>query len=380
MRENSQPDTRPFYKKKRFYFLALFVLILLLEPGNEPIAILCVIVFFLPKIISSLSSKSEDKITDNEIKITDEQINQQFNFEIKVSRNKEIPELQGDYAKAVFLWRFDGVNPVFATADSYPRYFLYECGITDAIEYHKKLVKEGYFRLCSENELLSLINDKKRKRVASRYKEYLDKHETLYCLSEKGKDFLDKHDGYVQIHRHSKWDITWQEYDKNYKPGLSFFDVVWDILNKRALLDKENFGRCDYYAMYEILVEEGKRKDALRMFLKVIYIDFSGIDYYKFRSWDIDDFDDFDKDPLESFDSHVVVLPSFVETVQSYADVYEDKIIDDIYEYKLPIQMVDKNLFKKIIHSVIDGKYDIEDVKKELKTAYIDMVKNLGNT
>jgi len=48
---------------------------------------------------------------------------------ISVQHNEsEIPPLQGDYAKTVFLWAFSKPSPI-RKADDYAAYFLYECGI-----------------------------------------------------------------------------------------------------------------------------------------------------------------------------------------------------------------------------------------------------------
>lgn len=67
MGKNSQPDTRPFYKKKRFYFLAFIILIVLSAANGDTTATVvcvCIIVFFLPLTILLLGLGPKNKIAD----------------------------------------------------------------------------------------------------------------------------------------------------------------------------------------------------------------------------------------------------------------------------------------------------------------------------
>lgn len=70
--------------------------------------------------------------------------------------NPEIAPLQGDYAKAVFLWAFSKPHPI-RDDGNYASYFLYECGIRDCVKYHKKLLKEGYLIEAEPGEALELF-------------------------------------------------------------------------------------------------------------------------------------------------------------------------------------------------------------------------------
>ena len=65
-----------------------------------------------------------------------------------VTNNPDIPPLQGDYAKAIFLWAHSKASPI-KDNDSYARYFLYECGIRNAAKYHRELITAGYFEEAS---------------------------------------------------------------------------------------------------------------------------------------------------------------------------------------------------------------------------------------
>ena len=156
-------------------------------------------------------------------------------------KSPEIPPLQRDYAKAVFLWAFSKLQPI-RDDGYYASYFLYECGIRDRVKYHKKLIKEGYLIEAEPGEALELlklpelkdmlrelnlpISGKKAvliERILDNAEEgFLNAHvpETVYKLSSEGAAFLQTHDAYVQIHRNKNRGISWQAYDRYAKPGI----------------------------------------------------------------------------------------------------------------------------------------------------------------
>ncbi len=73
--------------------------------------------------------------------------------------NVEIPPLQGDYAKAVFLSVYSKASPI-KEASAYQGYLLYECGIRDCPAYHKALIDEGLLAPSSiRNRVASLKVD-----------------------------------------------------------------------------------------------------------------------------------------------------------------------------------------------------------------------------
>lgn len=191
-----------------------------------------------------------------------------------VKEEYPIPQLQGDYAKTVFLWANQKVS-VVKTQKDYAKYFLYECGIKDAPTYHKNLISEGYFKETSMEVKLSVLKvtnlkeilksveqpaygkkDELIKRVIQYVPmEMLEKicPEKTYQLSDKGKHFLEMHKECVLLHKYSRWEVSWQEYSKNHKDGESFYDTMWRIFNQRILKDTRLFGRGEYYNMYQLL-------------------------------------------------------------------------------------------------------------------------------
>ena len=338
--------------------------------------------------LSKLFSK---KVDTPEIKVT---IGSKVNTD---PSTPDIPPYQGDYAKAIFLWAHDKASPVRGD-DDYARYFLYECGIAKPAVYHSKLIQEGYFtkapvsavlgslKLPELKEILSSIGQSTTGKkevlieriIANSDTQMLDSicKEELFVLSEVGKTFLSQHNDYVQLHKHKTWGIEWREYDANYRAGLSFYDVVWGILNRRILQDKKNFGRGEYLFMYQLLAEEGKKERAIEMLLRVLYIDLSGVlgmscyQMYKTGFYT-------KKELLEYFNVAIMLAPGIINPISEYKDFYSDEMVDRIYDQKLPVQICDRKLFLTLVHSVLDGTYDESVIEKKLKTAYNKFVQEL---
>lgn len=309
----------------------------------------------------------------------------------------KIPKYQGDYAKAVFLSVHQKPSPIKEPFE-YQSYLLYKCGIKDAPEYHRTLISEGYLQESTDIEKLNALKvvdlkeilreanqpvsgkkDALIQRILSNCNvdSIIKSHcpNVLYSISEKGRDFLNNHDDYVQLHRNPDWGISWKEYDSKKRANLSFNDNIWAILNKKSLKSK-SCGRNEYHSMYRLLVSEGNRPKALKMLLRLLYMDVSGIDGIEFIKtyqggiWDKDEL-------LDSFDVTIMVEPEFVNTLSEYTDLYTDALVDDIYEWKLPIQICDKQLFLDIVHAGLLGKYNKEFYEHKLEIAFKKAVEKL---
>lgn len=309
----------------------------------------------------------------------------------------DIPALQGDYAKTIFLWAHAKAAPIKKN-EEYARYFLYECGIRNAANYHKKLVSEGYFIEASVESRLAFLKVTELKEILTELSQPVSgKKEALihrivevaddatikkyvpivlYELSDCGKKFLEKNNDYVLIHKHKNWGVDWKEYDQLHKPGFSFYDTMWGIFNKRLSKDTQHFGRNEYLNMYQLLKEEGKRLPALEMLLRVLYIDLSGVEgksVYELYKQGIYT----KKEAVEYFNVAVMLAPGIVHPISEYKDIYTDSLVDKLYEQKLPVQICDKALFLTIVHSIINNEYDEEATEMMLKREYKKLIEKI---
>ena len=304
--------------------------------------------------------------------------------------DENVPQEQGDYAKTIFLWIHDNASPA-RKDDEYSLYVKNECGIVEPSRYHSSLVQEGYFVPASSYAKLNTLKVVQIKKLLSDFampvsgkKDVLINRlmttltsddmlnlfpSEIYELSEKGRTFLDEHYDYVLLHKHKTWNIDWVEYDKFRESGHSFYDTVWEILNKRALNDRFLFGRSQYFHMYELLQEEGKNEQALQMLLKVLYLDLSGVcGMHYFRAYRDGMFD---KDYLRSiFPSVITLAPGIVDRISKYKDLYNDAMVEELFELSLPVRVCNKQNFLSLVYSIICGSFDMDMAEKMLRDEY----------
>ena len=197
----------------------------------------------------------------------------------------------------------------------------------------------------------------------------------MYTITAKGKLYLDNNQDYIRLHKHRDWDINWKEFDIHKKPGYSFSDTVWEIFNER-ILKSSDFGRSQYYMMYQLLLEENKRKQACRIILHVLYLDLSGV---------------YSRDALRLYKSGILkkdelygtlsVTPFFTPFVicpiVELKDVFDIKYIDRIYEHRLPFNICNKELFIEIVESLIYGTFDEVYYTKRLEEQCKKLVASL---
>lgn len=161
----------------------------------------------------------------------------------------------------------------------------------------------------------------------------------------------------------------WKEYDAHKIPGRSYYDTMWAIFNEQLVQNPQGYGRFQYYCMHQLLCEEGKRDRALQMLLRVLYLDFSGVEILRYQDLYRQGIYN-QKQMREMFAIAIMIAPGIVNPIRDFSDVYSDEMVDKIYEQKLPVQVCDKKLFLSIVHSVLDGTYDQEVAKEKLKHAY----------
>ena len=307
------------------------------------------------------------------------------------SSSEQIPQYQGDYAKTIFLYKHSRAMPLKKN-DEYQKFFLYELGIRNPRKYHLELIKQGLLiesnlndklEALTVNQLKCLMNDlniavsgakssliEKAKR-SDNVDTIIDKYynNQPFSLSEKGVQFINEHNHYILLWKHKNWSISWQEYDETVRSTQykkSFYDIVWDIFNKR-ILHSTNFGYDGYINMYELLCEENKMPEALQILLLILSLDVSGTIYqppfqsyfYKLMS------------KQELIDkTNVAISEHYIKELPKYKKYIDFEIIDKSYNDKLPIQICDKDLFTKIITEGINETINLKKYNSILTENY----------
>ena len=202
----------------------------------------------------------------------------------------------------------------------------------------------------------------------------IQKHcvEKKYSISEKGKMFLDDHNDYLKIHHHkTNWSIDVVEYEKYKQPGNDFYDVCWTIFNVR-LLESHHFGRSEYLHMSQLFQETGNSCGALEYALKVLYIDLSGYELQHYIDMKRCGF--ISKKDAYHFGAHIMFAPGIINIIIKNMAEFQPGMIDELYNWKLPVQVCSKSLFVEIICSISDGSFDENSVNEKLEKAYSNKI------
>ena len=151
---------------------------------------------------------------------------------------------------------------------------------------------------------------------------------------------------------------------------------MWRIFNQKVKNCSINEGRNIYLNMYQLTREKGNMSDALELLLKVIYIDLSGVE--GMSMYDLCHQNLYTKKDLkEHFMVSVMVPPGNIASLREFENVYDSDMIDQLFEWKLPLNICSIDLFREIIESGIYGIFDEEITEKKLQTAYNKFVDSI---
>lgn len=307
------------------------------------------------------------------------QITIKFNFAIP---EREVPPLQGDFAKTIFLDGFLG--KVTTIPDNYIVYLKYSCGIPDGKNYFRQLMAEGYFREATSREVFNAIKADLLKdfcvqnnlRKSGRKAELAERllaagvayydvlPENYYVVTDKGYEFVTKHKDYLLIKKYEKWNIDWKEYDRCYCGD--FYNTALHIITSRVRKQKrEEFNVSAYLSMYEILMIQEKYEEALEVLLRILYIDYSGTfgnDYIEnlYRTGLKKK-----KEVLESI-NQIFQLDSskvIIQRLQDLKEYYRPCLADELSTMSLPGQIMPYKEYVKIIDCIFDEKYSFDRIE-----------------
>ena len=307
----------------------------------------------------------------------------------------EIPPFQGDYAKAVFLSRYEKYFQLHDD-NKYALYFTYECGITDVNKYHAALFKEGYvidapmykcYEVYTIDELKSLLDElgeiKKGNKgelinriINNSNMKFVQENcpKNVFVLTEKGTSFVSEHEDYIKLHKYLPEYVS--EFINNYNEKNSFYDTVEKIISEWMNSNKKNLVSYGYRKLSKAYADDNDREHSLEMLLRMIYVDLNGITGHAYISLYIDHA--YGEEKLKELFSDIVRLNTDdILSIDKYKDIYNDSIVHNIYKQELPIHICDEQLFIYIINSILDGTYNEDVVQNKLKKAFNKMIEEL---
>lgn len=310
-----------------------------------------------------------------------------------------IPEYQGDYAKAVFLWGHKKGSHEIGK-DSFARYIVYECGIEEPIDFQKKMIEEGYLEEDSMAVALESLSGEKLKNIATELNvatsgrkskvverilgaasmDYLNNICPRTCsITEKGRSFVKEHDDYVQIHRHKVYGVDWEEYDsvKMQNPGFGFCETMEKILLKRASEDEMYLGSGYYHFLSELLYEYQKPAKATRYLLQRMYLELNGINKWRWLRNDVE-YGYGDKNYFyDNFYIGEFFNRAEAEKLSQNRAFYSAEIVKKLYTWQLPIQICEQSLFEEMIEAFFNGTFDEARYESLIHDRYVKYVDTL---
>lgn len=301
---------------------------------------------------------------------------------INKTTNDNYPNI--DYSMSIFLNWANG-KKIGKSLTYYPQYIKYECNINDPIDFHKKMIKDGYLCTPKINLLLTFYKITELKQILSENnlsktgnKDILIQRiidnvptDTLekisnsfegYTLSEKGAAFISKNNDYIEIHKNSNWMISLEEYTNKKKQlqfDVHFYDIAWGIFNDRNLqyVREQNWGlvRNNIHNMSELLNKENKPKQSLSYLLSVLYYDLSGLSNNNILC------------NLEDLD----LSSGIIDKILKLKNYYSEDIIDNCpFLNQLPFSYFTIDTFKLILNELLESEnVDLNKYKKYAKTS-----------
>lgn len=287
-----------------------------------------------------------------------------------------------NYAIAAFIYMSDNGASIKLNNDDYPRWFSYEYGVNNPIEYHKKVIDEGYlteagpeyslksFKVPQLKEILEANNLQtkgKKDDLILRIVENVNIEslslEKVYIPSQKGEEHLKKYDYIFSLGRYG---LTWQEFDHFQKdcPGyLKPNDIIWQILGRKKWehLTNQSYGlaREDIWYMTKLLESEGKFAEALYHAISVLYFDTSGYCSYGLSSYG---------SPRKGIDQRVIdgrVTEKICRLKEYFSHSLVDKCYKEFHQLHFPKHLLSKPSFHKLVGDILEDK--VIDINKYAK-------------
>lgn len=203
------------------------------------------------------------------------------------------------YAKTLLLWLFEKASPLITT---FPIYFERECHISNPQKLQSELLHDSYIVPAPLSAILNaykmqelkIIADSlgcaksgKKAELINRIYQNLSESmansiisgSNLFTLSDIGRSFLHSNYDYVELHRHSNYDISLYDFNKNRFSGnhkRSFADNAYTLIRQKIYKNSSQYYyhmmEYDYIALYNIALSEHEIDIALDCYLRALYL------------------------------------------------------------------------------------------------------------
>ena len=284
--------------------------------------------------------------------------NQKNACDFIIKTEKEIPKFSY-VGQTVFLDWADGKS--IKEKEDYPQYFFYDYGILNCKELHKNMIREDFLQEAnikiillskSVDELKKILEEYGLKKSGRKIElveriienndfSKIDVSNSIYELSEKGKEFIKKYN-YILVLRETSISISEFEKEKaKIEKPLSTNDIIWSIYNKHSLrfFYEKDFGlyRNTIFEMANFLRKEGRNKQALLFELKGLYCDLSG------------------KSNNNSTEPKEMLFIVNTNNILKLKDYFSSEMLDSCWQVEFPFHYCNKRIFSDIILDIFNG-------------------------
>lgn len=259
--------------------------------------------------------------------------------------------LHMEYATALMLYGYEKAMPIHS---AYAVFFERECHVTNPRALVKTLISDGYLEPSSlqdilysykVSELKSILesyglkkNGKKDELVIRIMSEIpnneLNKYlpaEQYYSLSQKGREFLNTHLDYIELHRNAAWGISIEEYNsiKRAVGTDDFYDNM--LVHYRGKLPNASSYeiRSHCFCLYQIYNHKNDYHNALLHILYVLYWDVNAKENYP--STEYFEYNSMSKNRFKSQYPVSVFAPGIMSDIVKLKDHYKKELVEQIY-------------------------------------------------
>lgn len=296
--------------------------------------------------------------------------NQKNACDFIIKTEKEIPKFSY-VGQTVFLDWADGKS--IKEKEDYPQYFFYDYGILNCKELHENMIRENFLQEAnikiillskSVDELKKILEECGLKKSGKKIElveriienndfSKIDVSNSIYELSEKGKEFIKKYN-YILVLRETSISVSEFEKEKaKIEKPLSTNDIIWSIYNKHSLkyFYAKDFGlyRNCIFEMANFLKKEGRNKQALLFELKGLYCDLSG------------------KSNNNSTEPKEMLFIANANSIFKLKEYFSNEMLDSCWQVEFPFHYCSKKIFSDIVYDIFEGLNGDEILKKYRK-------------
>lgn len=319
---------------------------------------------------------------ENATEQTNKNVN--FNVDFTITEVFKKPEYNELLAYRTFFNKYRTIKAP-DRQETYSNWALASCGVEDPKKLHRELFDKGYYsessiKDCLSTHKLSELKDfanslniavkGKKDEIIEQLSTIVNKeqfyqyfgNDKIYIANENADKYIKEHQLEYEFYDLPDNTMSLKDYLEKRK-SFSNEDIKWQIYQQK-LKDEKGLNPNTYFDMADLLIEEGKDKDAIMFLLRGLFFEFNDIQsYIKYKELGIPKSDELVRE-------HQIYLLRGIydQQMTDLKDYYKSSMVDEVYNTYTKFQPCPKILFEKIIKSMFDGSYidKVESFERQL--------------